>query len=76
MQKQATYVHVVFKIYHHMALKGLWHIKEELCERFSKFSNKVPKKTLRTWRITMALNRVVTTCRLPLQTIGGTTIEW
>ena len=24
----------------------------------------------RTWRITMALNRVVTTYRLPLQTVG------
>ena len=27
----------------HMALVGLWHIKEELRKGFSKFSNKVPK---------------------------------
>ena len=43
MQRQAAYVYVVFKKYHHMALVGLWHIKEELREGFSKFSNKVPK---------------------------------
>ena len=43
MQKQAAYVYMVFKKYHHMALVGLWHIKEELHKGFSKFSNKVPK---------------------------------
>ena len=43
MQKQAAYVYIVFKKYHHMALVGLWHIKEELRKGFSKFSNKVPK---------------------------------
>ena len=34
---------MAFKIHHHMALVGLWHIKEELRKGFSKFSNKVPK---------------------------------
>ena len=43
MQKQAEYVYMVFKKYHHMALVGLWHIKEELCKGFYKFSNKFPK---------------------------------
>ena len=28
-----------------------------------------------TWRITMALNRPVTTCRLPLQTVGKGDIQ-
>jgi len=28
-----------------------------------------------TWRVTMALNRVVITCRLPLQSMGGATIN-
>ena len=28
-----------------------------------------------TWRITMALNRAVTTCRLPLQTMGKGDIQ-
>ena len=38
-------MYVVFKKYHHMALVGLWHIKEELRKGvfFSKFSNKCPK---------------------------------
>jgi len=26
-----------------MALVGIWHIKEEVCKGFSKFSNKFPK---------------------------------
>jgi hypothetical protein len=43
MQRQAAYVYRVFKISHHMALVGLWHIKEELCKAFSTFSNKVLK---------------------------------
>ena len=43
MQKQAPYVYMVFKKYHHMALVGLWHKKEALCKGFSKFSNKFPK---------------------------------
>ena len=43
MQKQAAHVYMVFKKYHHMALVGLWHINEELCKGFSKFSNKFPK---------------------------------
>ena len=43
MQRQAAYVYVVFKKYHHMALVGLWHIKEELRKEFSKFSNKFSK---------------------------------
>ena len=42
MQKQAAYVYMVFKKYHYMALVGFWHIKEELCKGFSKFSNKFP----------------------------------
>ena len=29
----------------------------------------------RTWRITMALNRIVITCRLPLQTVGKGDIQ-
>ena len=41
--RQAAYVYKVFKINHHMALVGLWHIKEELRKGFLKFSNKVPK---------------------------------
>ena len=41
--RQAAYVYVVFKKYHHMALVGLWHIKEELCKGFFKISNKIPK---------------------------------
>ena len=36
MQKQAAYVYMVFKKYHHMALVGLWHIKEELHKGFFK----------------------------------------
>ena len=43
MQKQAAYVYMVSKKYHHVALVGLCHIKEELGKGFSKFSNKVPK---------------------------------
>ena len=43
MQKQAAYVYMVLKKYHHMTLVGLWQIKEELCKGFSKFSNKFPK---------------------------------
>ena len=43
MQKQAAHVYMDFKKYHHMALVGLCHIKEELGKGFSKFSNKVPK---------------------------------
>ena len=43
MQKQAAYVYMVFKKYHHMASVGLWHIKEELRKGFSKIWNKVPK---------------------------------
>ena len=42
-KKQAAYVYMVFKNYHHMALVGLWHIKEELCKAFSRILNKVPK---------------------------------
>ena len=41
--RQAAYVYMVFKKYHHTALVGLWHIKEELRKGFSKFSNKCPK---------------------------------
>ena len=41
--RQAAYVYQVLKIYHHMILVELWHIKEELCKGFSKFSNKFPK---------------------------------
>ena len=37
MQKQAAYVYMVFKKYHHMALVGLWLIKEELCKCFTIF---------------------------------------
>ena len=40
--RQAAYVYKVFKINRHMAFVGLWHIKEEFCKGFSKFSNKVP----------------------------------
>ena len=43
MQRQATYVYMVLKKYHHMTLVGLWQIKEELRKGFSKFSNKFPK---------------------------------
>src|SRR6185503_15431714 len=43
MQKQVAYVCMVFRKNHHMALVGLWHIKEELRKGFSKFSNKFPK---------------------------------
>ena len=43
MQKQAAYVCMVFRKYHHMALVAFWHIKEELHKGFSKFSNKFPK---------------------------------
>ena len=43
-----------------MALVGLWHIKEELCKWFSKFSNKVPKhlnkKERRSYRPNHILN--------------------
>jgi hypothetical protein len=35
---------MVFKIYHHKALIGFWHVKEELRKEFSKFSNKVLKQ--------------------------------
>ena len=42
VQKQAAYVYVVFKKYHHMALVGLWHIKEELCKGFPNFQIKIP----------------------------------
>ena len=41
--RQASYVYKVFKIKHHMALVGLWHIKEELCKGFTNFQNKFPK---------------------------------
>jgi len=34
---------MAFKINHHMALVGLWHIKEELRKGFSKFSKNIPK---------------------------------
>ena len=37
MQKQAAYVCMVFRKYHHMALVGLWLIKEELCKGFTIF---------------------------------------
>ena len=43
MQKQAAHVYMDFKKNHHMALVGLWLIKEELCKGFYKFSNKQPK---------------------------------
>ena len=36
-------MYMVFKKYHHTALVGLWHIKEDLRKGFSKFSNKCPK---------------------------------
>jgi len=42
MQRQAAYVYMVFKINHHMALVGLWHIKEELCKGFPNFQIKFP----------------------------------
>ena len=42
-QKQAAYVYMVFKNYHHMALVEFCHIKEELCKGFFKISNKIPK---------------------------------
>jgi len=41
--RQVAYVYMVFKINHHMALVGLWHIKEELCKGFFKILNKFPK---------------------------------
>ena len=34
---------MVFKKYHHMALVGLWHFKEELCKDFTNFQDKSPK---------------------------------
>jgi len=37
MQKQAAYVYMVFTTQHHMALVGLWHIKEELAKGFLNF---------------------------------------
>jgi hypothetical protein len=40
MQGQAAYEYKVFKITHHMALVGLWHIKQELCKGFSIFKIK------------------------------------
>ena len=43
MQKQTTYVYMVFKKSHHMALVWFRHIKEDLCKGFSKFSNNFPK---------------------------------
>ena len=42
MRRQRAYVYRVFMIFRHMALVGFWHIKEELCKGFSKFSNKFP----------------------------------
>jgi len=41
--RQAAYVYKVFKLKHHMALVGLWHIKEELCKGFTNFQNKIPE---------------------------------
>jgi len=38
MQQQVAYDYMVFDMNHHMALVGLWHIKEELCKGFSEFS--------------------------------------
>ena len=38
--RQAAYVYKVFKLKHHMALVGLWHIEEELCKGFTNFQNK------------------------------------
>ena len=35
--RRAAYVYKAFKIYHHMALVGLWNIKEELCKGFTNF---------------------------------------
>ena len=35
--RQVAYVYKVFKIYHNMALVGLWQIKEELCKDFPNF---------------------------------------
>ena len=40
--RQAAYVYKVFKIYHHMALVGLWHIKEELAKSFLNFQIRFP----------------------------------
>jgi hypothetical protein len=37
MQTQAAYVYGVFTKSQHMALVGLWHIKEELCKGFLNF---------------------------------------
>ena len=42
MQLQAAYEYKVFNYKHHMALVGLWHIKEELCKGFSGFQIKFP----------------------------------
>src|SRR6185437_4793027 len=43
MQKQAAYVYMVFKKYHHMALVGLLAYQRGALQRFYKFSNKFPK---------------------------------
>ena len=43
MQKQAAYVHMVFKKYHHMALVGLLAYQRGALQRYYKFSNKSPK---------------------------------
>ena len=43
MQRQAAYVYVVFKKYHHMALVGLLACQRGALQRFYKFSNKFPK---------------------------------
>jgi hypothetical protein len=42
-QWKAAYEYKVFKITHHMALVGLWHIKQELSKRVFNFLNKIPK---------------------------------
>ena len=43
MQKQAAYVYMVFKKYHHMALVGLLAYQRGALQRYYKFSNKSPK---------------------------------